>query len=102
MGSLGAMEESAAARERYQQSDGGKNTLIPEGIEGMVPYKGELASVILQYVGGLRRGMGYIGAKNITELHRKARFIRVTNAGIVEAHPHGVVITKEAPNYPGR
>ena len=99
MGSLGAMKESAASRERYRQS--GK-ALIPEGVEARVPFKGPLGPVIEQYVGGLRQGMGYVGAADIVQLQFKARFRRMTGAGIAESHPHGVIITREAPNYSGR
>ena len=72
---------------------------MPEGIEGRVPYKGPLSNVVNQLVGGLRAGMGYCGAKDINDLHRKAQFIRITNAGLKESHVHDVAITKEAPNY---
>jgi IMP dehydrogenase len=90
------MENNKGSRERYNQ---GKNDLVPEGMEGMVPYKGPLKEVIHQYVGGLRRGMGYIGAKNIEELRTIAQFARLTEAGKAESHPHNVIITREAPNY---
>ncbi len=96
MGSLGAMESSKGSRERYNQ---GKNDLIPEGMEGMVPYKGPVKEVIHQYVGGLRRGMGYVGARSIEHLREIAQFIRITEAGKAESHPHDIVITREAPNY---
>jgi IMP dehydrogenase len=96
MGSLGAMEESASSRERYRQ---GKGDLVPEGVEGLVPYKGQLKNVIFQYIGGLKRGMGYVGAANIEELRQKANFHRISHAGQTESHPHDVEITKEAPNY---
>ncbi len=99
MGSLGAMMESAASRNRYGQDSASVDKLVPEGIEGMTPYKGPLEVVVHQYVGGLRGGMGYVGAKNVSELHHKARFHRITTAGKSESHPHDVVITKEAPNY---
>ncbi len=95
MGSIGAMKERSA--DRYAQSEGGK--LVPEGIEGMVPYKGPLADMVYQLVGGLRSGMGYCGCGTIEELRRDARFVRITSAGLQESHPHDVVITKEAPNY---
>jgi IMP dehydrogenase len=72
---------------------------VPEGIEGQVPYKGRLSDVLYQMMGGLRSGMGYVGAANLAELRQKARFARITNAGLLESHPHGVLITKEAPNY---
>ena len=95
MGSLGA--QSAGASDRYGQEASGK--LVPEGIEGRVPYKGALHEMVFQLVGGLRAGMGYCGAHNIGELQTKARFLRVTSAGLREGHVHDVIITKEAPNY---
>jgi IMP dehydrogenase len=101
MGSIGAMEESKSARERYLQSEIGKSRLIAEGIEGRVPYKGRLEDVIFQYVGGLRRGMGYVGAASIVELREKGDFDRITDAGKTESHPHDVIVTKDAPNYGG-
>jgi len=75
--------------------------LVPEGIEGRVPYKGSLAEVMVQYIGGLRAGMGYCGAANIEEM-QKARFVKITSAGYQESHPHNITITKEAPNYSRR
>lgn len=99
MGSLGAMEAHKGSRERYNQTDTGKNNIVPEGVEGVVPYKGRLNDVIIQYVGGLRRGMGYVGAASIQELREKGEFDRITNAGLAESHPHGINITKDAPNY---
>ncbi|MGD9276018.1 MAG: IMP dehydrogenase [Candidatus Pacearchaeota archaeon] len=99
MGSMGAMEENSGSRERYNQKESGKDKLIPEGIEGLTPYKGKLKDVIFQYVGGLRRGMGYVGAKSIEELKEKGDFDRITGAGLSESHPHDVLITKAAPNY---
>jgi IMP dehydrogenase len=96
MGSIGAMERGCA--DRYFQ-DSASTKLVPEGIEGRVPYKGSLSKVIDQLVGGLRSGMGYCGTKTIEALRMKGRFIRVTPAGLREGHPHGVIITKEAPNY---
>ena len=95
MGSLGAMAQGSS--DRYSQEAGGK--LVPEGIEGRVPYKGPLSEMVFQLVGGLRAGMGYCGAANIKELQEKARFLRVTSAGLRESHVHDVIITKEAPNY---
>ncbi len=97
MGSLGAMSERV--RDRYGQSDVHESKLVPEGIEGRVPHRGSLASNIEQLVGGLQAGMGYIGAANLAELRRRARFIRVSDAGQRESHVHDVFITKEAPNY---
>ena len=98
MGSLGAM--SMGSKDRYGQAnveDIGK--LVPEGIEGQVPYRGSLSSNIFQLVGGLRSGMGYVGAKNLKELYEKAEFITISNASLKESHPHDVFVTKEAPNY---
>ncbi len=101
MGSIGAMETSRSSRERYLQQQTGKNQLIPEGVEGLVPYKGKLGDVIFQYVGGLRRGMGYVGASTIEELREKGDFDRITAAGFSESHPHDIKITKDSPNYRG-
>jgi IMP dehydrogenase len=99
MGSIGAMK--GLARDRYGTGQGdGKH--VPEGIEGQVPYKGSLAEYVFQLMGGLRSGMGYVGAANLAELRQKARFVRITHAGLIESHPHGVIVTKEAPNYPTR
>ena len=95
MGSMGA--NPSGSSERYAQTSGGK--LVPEGIEGRVPYKGPLSDMAYQLVGGLRAGMGYCGCRNIAELQEKARFLRVTSAGLRESHVHDVIITKEAPNY---
>jgi IMP dehydrogenase len=100
MGSLEAMREREGSRNRYFQDDetnAGK--LVPEGIEGRVPYKGNLALIIDQMVGGLKAGMGYTGCRTLAELRTKSRFIRVTSAGLRENHVHDVIITKEAPNY---
>jgi IMP dehydrogenase len=94
MGSMGAM---TAGSDRYPQDTSGK--LVPEGIEGRVPYKGPLAELVYQLVGGLRAGMGYCGCPNIRELQEQASFLRVTSAGLRESHVHDVIITKEAPNY---
>lgn len=99
MGSLSAMESSRSSRERYRQGDVSKDKLVPEGIEGVVPYVGELETVMHQYVGGLRIGMGYVGAANISELREKADFHRITAAGVKESHPHGVQMVRDAPNY---
>ncbi len=100
MGSVGAMARGSA--DRYFQQDI-KDTLklVPEGIEGQVPYKGPAANVVHQLAGGLRAAMGYVGARNIGELHQKAQFVRISNAGLRESHVHDVMITREAPNYPG-
>ncbi len=97
MGSLGAMKKGS--KDRYFQSEVEEKKLVPEGIEGMVPYRGPLADTIHQLVGGLRAGMGYCGAANIEEMRRKARFVKITSAGLKESHVHDVIITKEAPNY---
>jgi len=102
MGSLGAMKGRASDRYASAQSVGGRSLgskLVPEGIEGQVPYKGLLADYIFQLMGGLRSGMGYVGAASLQELRERARFMRITNAGLIESHPHSVFITKEAPNY---
>jgi IMP dehydrogenase len=88
------------SRDRYSQEDElSEAKLVPEGIEGRVPYKGSVAALIPQLVGGLRAGMGYCGCHNITELQRKSRFIRITSMGLRESHVHDVQVTKEAPNY---
>ncbi|HFQ93986.1 MAG TPA: IMP dehydrogenase [Anaerolineae bacterium] len=103
MGSLGAMQGHGA--DRYAsgvKSNGGRDKLVPEGVEGQVPYRGKLDDVLYQMMGGLRSGMGYVGAASLPELHEKARFTRITNAGLLESHPHGILITKEAPNYQAR
>jgi IMP dehydrogenase len=97
MGSIGAMERGGG--DRYGQSGRGPQKLVPEGIEGRVPYKGPLSAVIYQLVGGLKSGMGYCGCKTIPELQKNASFIRQTVAGLRESHVHDVIITKEAPNY---
>ncbi|MBR1811382.1 MAG: IMP dehydrogenase [Clostridia bacterium] len=97
MGSIAAM--NCGSKDRYFQSNNKK--LVPEGVEGRVPYKGELSETIYQMVGGLRAGMGYCGCATIEELRTKSRFVRITSAGLVESHPHDVSITKEAPNYSG-
>ena len=97
MGSIGAMTQGSADRYGQQATAGGK--LVPEGIEGRVPYKGLLADLVYQLVGGLRAGMGYCGCATIPEFRKNARFVRVTSAGLRESHVHDVIITKEAPNY---
>ena len=99
MGSLGAMK--GRADDRYASAQGGApaGKLVPEGIEGQVPYKGPLADYVFQLMGGLRSGMGYVGAADLQELRKVARFARITNAGLIESHPHDVWVTKEAPNY---
>ncbi|NLH02432.1 MAG: IMP dehydrogenase, partial [Clostridiales bacterium] len=98
MGSLGAM--AAGSKDRYFQE--GSKKLVPEGVEGRVPYRGPLGDVVYQLVGGLRSGMGYVGAHNIKELQERARLVKITGAGLIENHPHDINITKEAPNYSRR
>jgi IMP dehydrogenase len=98
MGSLGAME--LGSKDRYGQSAVDEvSKLVPEGIEGQVPYRGSLANNLFQLVGGLRSGMGYVGAKTIVDLKERAKFVKITAASLKESHPHDVMITKEAPNY---
>lgn len=98
MGSLGAMEKGS--KDRYGQDKVlALSKLVPEGVEAVVPYKGSAARIISQLVGGLKSGMGYCGAKDIVSLQKKARFVRITNAGLKESHPHGITIAKQAPNY---
>ena len=96
MGSLAAMKEGKST-DRYFQESIPAEKLVPEGIEGLVPYKGPLSSLIYQLVGGLKAGMGYVGAHDIKSLQDNAHFIRITAASVKESHPHGVVVTKEAP-----
>ncbi|MEY3248565.1 MAG: hypothetical protein RL742_608, partial [Bacteroidota bacterium] len=98
MGSLGAMQHGSKDR-YFQDVEDDLKKLVPEGIEGRVPYKGSIAEVMHQYVGGLRAGMGYCGAATVADLQEKAQFVRITSAGMVESHPHNVNITKESPNY---
>ncbi|MBI4412042.1 MAG: IMP dehydrogenase, partial [Deltaproteobacteria bacterium] len=98
MGSLSAMQEGA--KDRYFQFDVAEEAkFVPEGIEGRVPHKGPLSATLFQMVGGVRSGMGYLGCKTIDEVHKKARFVRISPAGLKESHVHDVIITKEAPNY---
>jgi IMP dehydrogenase len=97
MGSVEAMREGS--RDRYGQQGVEEGKLVPEGIVGRVPYRGRLADTMFQLVGGLRSGMGYLGARDLAEFRRKAHFVRITQAGLAESHPHDVIITKEAPNY---
>jgi IMP dehydrogenase len=102
MGSMGAMKTRSYSKDRYFQGDViDTDKLVPEGIEGRVAYKGPLANVIHQVVGGLRAAMGYCGTPTVPELQTRARFVRITNAGLRESHPHDITITKEAPNYGG-
>jgi IMP dehydrogenase len=99
MGSLGAMSRGSA--DRYFQKDvSDALKLVPEGIEGQVPYKGPIAPILHQMVGGLRAAMGYVGAANLEQFRQRARFIRITGAGLRESHVYDVMITREAPNYP--
>jgi IMP dehydrogenase len=101
MGSVGAMARGSADR-YFQQDIKDQLKLVPEGIEGQVPYKGPAKDVIHQLVGGVKAAMGYTGAKTLPELKKRARFVRITNAGLRESHVHDVTITREAPNYPTR
>ena len=96
MGSLGAMQ--GLGRDRYS-SGAGPGKTVPEGIEGRVPFKGTLRDYVYQLVGGVRSGMGYVGAADLDELRAKANFVRITGAGLIESHPHSIIVTKEAPNY---
>lgn len=100
MGSLGAMAQRHNSSDRYFQAKGDTEKLVPEGIEGRVPYKGSALSIIYQLMGGLRSGMGYTGAETLEKLRKTARFVRVSAAGMRESHAHDIMITKEAPNYP--
>jgi IMP dehydrogenase len=98
MGSIEAMQ--AGSKDRYfQDVEDDIKKLVPEGIVGRVPYKGEVAEVMYQFIGGLRAGMGYCGAKDVESLQKNGRFVRITTAGAAESHPHDVTITREAPNY---
>jgi IMP dehydrogenase len=98
MGSLGAMVKGSS--ERYRQGpERGPSKLVPEGVEGRVPFKGPLSTFVYQLVGGLKAGMGYLGTRDIEELRRNAQFIQVSHASVRESHPHDIAITQEAPNY---
>jgi IMP dehydrogenase len=97
MGSIGAM--ALGSKDRYFQDEADADKLVPEGIEGRVPYRGPLRNIIHQLIGGLRASMGYLGAVTIDDVRNKAQFVKVTSAGVTEAHPHDIQITKEAPNY---
>jgi IMP dehydrogenase len=99
MGSLGAMTAGSAAADRYAQEGAARGKSVPEGVEGRVPYKGSLSALVDQLVGGLKSGMGYCGVSTLAELQQKARFVRITVAGLRESHVHDVIITREAPNY---
>ena len=98
MGSLGAMQQGAADR-YFQEADSNVEKLVPEGIEGRVPYKGPVGAVIHQLMGGLRASMGYVGSNGIDEMRSRAEFVEITSAGVRESHVHDVQIVKEAPNY---
>lgn len=100
MGSLGAMAQGS--KDRYFQQDAGVGKFVPEGVEGRVPYRGAMTETVFQMLGGLRSGMGYCGAADIEALRKNAKFIRITNAGLTESHPHDIQITKESPNYSSR
>src|SRR5690606_24518092 len=101
MGSLGAMSGKSNSSDRYfQDAAAGVEKLVPEGIEGRVPYKGPMTNIVHQLMGGLRASMGYTGCKDIEEMRTKPQFVKVTSAGMRESHVHDVTITKEAPNYP--
>ena len=97
MGSLGAMQQGSS--DRYFQDAEDAEKLVPEGVEGRVPYKGSVTAVIHQLIGGVRSSMGYVGAATIDIMHKQAEFVEITSAGIRESHVHDVQITKEAPNY---
>ena len=99
MGSLAAMALSRGSRDRYAQEGVDTEKLVPEGLEGRVPFKGPLAPVVHQLLGGIRSSMGYTGCADIDEMRTRPEFVRVTNAGMAESHVHDVQITKEAPNY---
>ena len=100
MGSVGAMSQMHGSSDRYfQDNTNGNDKLVPEGIEGMVPYRGHVSEVIFQLLGGLRSAMGYCGTPTLSNLQQDGRFITVTQASLVESHPHDVTITKDAPNY---
>ncbi|HHW1817120.1 TPA: IMP dehydrogenase, partial [Pseudomonas aeruginosa] len=100
MGSLGAMSGSQGSSDRYfQDASAGAEKLVPEGIEGRVPYKGALSAIVHQLMGGLRAAMGYTGSADIQQMRTQPQFVRITGAGMAESHVHDVQITKEAPNY---
>lgn len=99
MGSLGVMSSGQSSDRYFQKKDIGSTKFVPEGVEGVTPYVGHVGEVIYQLVGGLKSAMGYTGSKTIEEMHTKARFVRITNAGMTESHPHNILITDEAPNY---
>jgi IMP dehydrogenase len=98
MGSIGAMKQGSKDR-YFQDMEDDIKKLVPEGVEGRVPYKGPLSDSIYQFIGGLRASMGYCGARNIKEMKTKTKFVKISSAGLRESHPHDVIITKESPNY---
>jgi len=100
MGSVGAMARGSADR-YFQQDIKDQMKLVPEGIEGQVPYRGPVGPIVHQLAGGLRAAMGYVGARDIADFQSRAQFVRITNAGLRESHVHDVAITRESPNYPG-
>ena len=99
MGSLGAMMKGSSERYRQRGAERGPGKLVPEGVEGRVPFKGPLSSYVYQLVGGLRAGMGYCGTESIEQLRTETKFIQITSAGVRESHPHDIAITQEASNY---
>jgi len=99
MGSLGVMSSGQSSDRYFQKKGIGATKFVPEGVEGVTPYVGAVSDVIYQLVGGLKSAMGYSGAPTIAEMHTNARFVRITNAGMTESHPHNILITDEAPNY---
>ncbi len=99
MGSLAAMQKGVGSRERYSQTNVDADDLVPQGIEGIVPYAGTVSKVMTQFCGGLGSSLGYCGCKTVEELRKNGKMVRVSSAGVHEAHPHDVKIMKEAPNY---
>jgi IMP dehydrogenase len=99
MGSLTAMKAAAGSRERYGQASVNEDELVPQGVEGIVPYAGNVRKVMTQFCGGLRSALGYCGCRSVPDMQQRGRMIRVTDAGVREAHPHDVKVIKEAPNY---
>jgi IMP dehydrogenase len=99
MGSLGVMSSGQSSDRYFQKKGIGSTKIVPEGVEGVTPYVGHVSEVVYQLVGGLKSAMGYTGSKTIPDMHAHARFVRITNAGMTESHPHNILITDEAPNY---
>lgn len=99
MGSLSAMQQGSSDRYFQEKEQKNNDKLVPEGVEGRVPFKGNISSVIHQLIGGVRSSMGYLGCQTIADMHEKAEFVEITSAGMRESHVHDVQITKEAPNY---